>query len=144
MKRGTLIYGESNITQAVQELYPLFEQCQVMTFTGTLGAGKTTLVQALLKKAGVKGPLQSPTFAYVNEYKDASQRDIYHFDLYRLNSLDEFLSSGFDEYLSKGSHAKVLIEWPEIVMSLLQKNVCHVCLDYEGIYKRRLTYVYYE
>lgn len=140
---GSLIYSADQLDQAVDLLWPLFEpgspeKSKVITLTGSLGAGKTTLAQALLRKAGVTGPIQSPTFTYVSVYK-VKNLTMYHFDLYRLSSLQDFVQAGFDEYLY-GENSKVLIEWPEIVMPLLTHDVCHVVIDYEGIEKRKLMY----
>lgn len=134
-----IIYSADELAQAVDFLWPLFEKSAVITLTGSLGAGKTTLAQALLKRAGVTGPIQSPTFTYVSVYKTPSGLTIYHFDLYRLSSLKDFLQAGFDEYLYV-ENAKVLIEWPEIVMPLLKHDVCHVEIEYEGFDQRKLMY----
>ena len=104
---------------------------QVITFTGDLGAGKTTLIRALLKDLGVNQPITSPTFTYVNRYITANGKTLYHFDLYRLNALDEFMAQGFDEYLYQ-PNSWCLIEWPAVVMPLLTHGTCHITLDYDG------------
>jgi tRNA threonylcarbamoyladenosine biosynthesis protein TsaE len=136
----SLIYSLDQLDQAVDFLWPLFGKSKVMTFTGALGAGKTTLVQALLRRAGVVGPIQSPTFTYMVVYKVDPEMTIYHFDLYRLSSLQDFLQAGFDEYLYQND-SKALIEWPEIVMPILMYDVCHVAIDYEGFDQRKLICV---
>jgi len=136
---GSLVYGIDEIQRAVDDIYPLFEKSAIITLTGSLGAGKTTLVQALLARAGVTGPIQSPTFTYVNTYDVPGGSHIHHFDLYRVHSLEEFLESGFDEYLYQ-KNSKALIEWPAIIEPLLKHDVCHLELDYEGLELRRLTY----
>ena len=135
----SIVYGVDNVQRAVDFIYPLFAASAVITLTGSLGAGKTTLVQALLERAGVTGPIQSPTFTYVNTYDVPGGLHIHHFDLYRLHTLEEFLESGFDEYLYQ-KNGKALIEWPAIIDPLLKHEVCHIALDYEGLDLRRLTY----
>jgi tRNA threonylcarbamoyladenosine biosynthesis protein TsaE len=137
--RGELTYSLDELDSVVEVVYPLFKKTSVTTLTGSLGAGKTTLVQALLAKAGVAGPIQSPTYAYLNTYDAQLVPKIFHFDLYRLSSLDEFFMAGFDEYLYQ-SDTKTLIEWPEIVMPILQRDVCHITIDYQGLDKRKITY----
>lgn len=139
--QGSLVYGLDDLQRAVDFVYPLFAKSAVITLTGSLGAGKTTLVQALLTRAGVTGPIQSPTFTYVNTYDLVDGSQIHHFDVYRLHSLAEFLESGFDEYLYQ-KNGKALIEWPAIIDPLLQHDVCHIELDYEGLDLRKLTYRY--
>lgn len=136
---GSFVYSLEHVEELLRVVSPLFDQSAVMTLTGSLGAGKTTLVQALLRHAGVAGPIQSPTFNYVNKYALQDGRIIYHFDLYRLHSLEEFLEAGFQEYLYQPD-TNALIEWPAIVMPLLTHDVCHCVVDYEGIEMRRLSW----
>ncbi len=136
---GSIVYSLESIDAALNIIYPLFERSAAITLTGSLGAGKTTLVQALLARAGVKGPIQSPTFNYVNSYATRDDLILYHFDLYRLQTLEEFIEAGFQEYLYQ-SNTKALIEWPAIVMPLLTHDVCHCVLDYEGLEMRRLSW----
>ena len=62
------------------------DKCRIFTFTGPLGAGKTTLVQALLKASDVRDVITSPTFTYVNIYTNEVGQKFYHFDLYRLTN----------------------------------------------------------
>lgn len=78
---------------------------------GELGAGKTTLVKGILYGVAQVDPafVQSPTFTYLHVY--SGERPVYHFDLYRLRDVDEFLSMGFDEYFDAG--AVCCVEWPE-------------------------------
>jgi tRNA threonylcarbamoyladenosine biosynthesis protein TsaE len=82
----------------------------VVTLRGDLGAGKTTLAQAICRGYGVAEPVTSPTYALVHEY--ASPRGpVYHLDLYRLADARELDGLGWDEIV--GAHALVLVEWPE-------------------------------
>jgi tRNA threonylcarbamoyladenosine biosynthesis protein TsaE len=82
----------------------------VVTLTGELGAGKTTLVQAICEGYGVREEVTSPTFALVHEY-EAPRSPVHHLDLYRLDRPDQLDAIGWDELLS--GHALVLIEWPD-------------------------------
>lgn len=99
--------------------------CRVVGLTGPLGAGKTTLTRALLRHAGVQDEvITSPTFTYVNVYRTKHQT-FYHFDLYRLTSIDDFMLQGFDEYVDD-LESICFIEWPEIIEPLLtmRDDVC--------------------
>ncbi len=91
----------------------------VVAFHGEMGAGKTTFINALCRELGVEtDATASPTFALVNEYRsDTTAELIYHFDLYRLESLDEAIDMGFEDYMDCG--AVCFIEWPEIVDPML-------------------------
>lgn len=82
----------------------------VITITGELGAGKTTLVQAICRGYGVRDEVTSPTFALVHEYESA-RSTVYHLDLYRLDRPDQLDALGWDEIVSGAG--LVLIEWPE-------------------------------
>ena len=121
-------YGLSEIGAIAEELAGLCKDKAVLAFVGSLGAGKTTLIQALLRLWGVKGPIQSPTFSYVNSYR-LPVGAVHHFDLYRLSSAAEFVEAGFHEYLYRPGSIS-LIEWPEIILPLLAAGACHVQLDY--------------
>jgi len=134
------IYGLDDLSTVVDELRQLLEHYRVLTLEGPLGAGKTTLVQELLRAAGVADTVTSPTFTYLNSYEDERGRTYHHFDLYRLGSLDEFLSAGFGEHL-QGEDSFALIEWPAIVMPLLQTGACHATLDYHPEQDKRILQI---
>jgi tRNA threonylcarbamoyladenosine biosynthesis protein TsaE len=139
MKKEEKIFDYQDIPKIVETLYCLMKQCKVFAFEGPLGAGKTTIIRALLEKCGVHEAITSPTFTYVNVYENEMGHLFYHFDLYRLNSLEEFIQAGFDELLYL-EDSWVFIEWPEIVMPLLKKQVCSVKIDYLEDEKRLITY----
>src|SRR5439155_12466456 len=94
----------------------------VFTFSGTLGSGKTTLVQSLLESCGVMEHVTSPTFTYVNCYKNNRGETFYHFDVYRIKNCQDFIQAGFDEYLYQ-PNSWAFIEWPESILSLLDHQV---------------------
>ncbi len=129
-------YSLADVQVVAQKLLKKLDEKQIMTFIGSLGAGKTTLVRAMLRELGVQGVITSPTFTYVNIYKDRSGRTIYHFDLYRVGSVDEFFAAGFDEYLHNPGSI-VLIEWPEVIMPLLA-NAWHVAIEYGATDQERV------
>lgn len=138
MKTQSLTYTIDNIDTIAEKLWSLRNECAIYTFTGPLGAGKTTLVQAMLSQAGVTELYGSPTFTIVNVYK-VQHYNLFHFDLYRITNIDEFLQGGFNEYLY-APNSWCFIEWPEIISSLLMHNVCKVTLDYQEDGSRLLTY----
>lgn len=121
-------YSKDQIGDIVEKLKELLAQCHVMTFTGSLGAGKTTLISNLVRSLGTKDQVNSPTFTYVNIYTLPDGKKIYHFDLYRIETIDQFIEAGFDEYLHV-PNSWVLIEWPAVIEPLLRHDVCRVVID---------------
>ena len=81
----------------------------VVGFSGDLGTGKTTLIQAICRGLGATAPATSPTYALVHHY-DAPVGPVYHVDCYRLRQTDEARDLGFDDMIREG--AVILIEWP--------------------------------
>jgi tRNA threonylcarbamoyladenosine biosynthesis protein TsaE len=105
-----LVLGEDELARWGEAFGYAAHAPLVVTLTGDLGAGKTTLVQAICRGYGVKEEVTSPTFALVHEYQSA-RTPVYHLDLYRLRSPDELEQMGWREIVS--SRALVLVEWPE-------------------------------
>ena len=90
----------------------------VIVLTGDLGSGKTKLTEGILTYFGLQDEISSPTFTIVNEYNTESL-DIFHFDVYRLTDIDEFIAIGGDEYFERGAS---IIEWGEIIEEVLPKD----------------------
>lgn len=116
----------------VDYLKTLFQNHRVFCFYGEMGAGKTTFIQALLKSMGAGDEVSSPTFSIVNEYPVAGDV-IYHFDFYRLNTLQDALNIGVEEYLESG--AICLIEWPQLIESILPQRRVEVYIKDEGDFR---------
>lgn len=96
---------------------------------GDLGSGKTTLTRAILKAAGHEGHVKSPTYALAEHYTidlDGTPTELLHFDLFRMESPEEFIEAGFLEYFD--SDAICIVEWPEKAKELLPQA------DIEGIF----------
>lgn len=93
-----------------RQLAPLLHPGLVIWLEGDLGAGKTTLVRALLRALGHQGPVKSPSYTLVEIYVISSIY-WYHFDFYRFNFPEEFVDAGFGEYFR--DNAICLVEWPD-------------------------------
>jgi len=137
-----IIYALDELEVVVTALKKAMKHCQVFAITGSLGAGKTTTIKALLRNCGVEEVITSPTFTYVNEYHNSSHERFYHFDLYRIQTIEEFQSQGFDEYLYQ-PHSWSFIEWPEVIMPLLTHGVCRVDFDYHEDSNKRVVIIRY-
>jgi tRNA threonylcarbamoyladenosine biosynthesis protein TsaE len=111
----------------------------VVGLVGTLGAGKTRLVQAVATALGVPaGAVTSPTFVLVNEYR-GGHTPVYHFDTYRLKDEDEFLELGPEEYFE--SDGITFVEWADRVEHLLPEDWLEIVLEVTGETQRRVTIV---
>jgi tRNA threonylcarbamoyladenosine biosynthesis protein TsaE len=100
----------------------------VYAFYGEMGAGKTTFINALCRALGVEDDVtNSPSFSIINEYRsDTTAELIYHFDLYRLESLDEAMDIGVEDYFDSG--ALCLLEWPERIEAMLPDDTVNVTI----------------
>ena len=96
---------------------------------GDLGAGKTSLVRALLRRAGVAGAVKSPTYALLEPY-ELSRLNFYHFDFYRFKVPEEFQDRGFAEYFGRG--AVCLVEWPERAAGVMPPIDLSISLQVEA------------
>lgn len=135
-----IIFSYDQLQKIAQSLMEQFNNCRIVTFSGPLGAGKTTLIRELLHLYGVKEEITSPTFTYVNVYQNIEGKIFYHFDLYRIKSIDEFLIAGFDEYLVS-DNSLCLIEWPEVIEPLLKikhEKPYRLILDYAEEKNKRI------
>ena len=94
----------------------------VVVLSGELGAGKTQFTEGFLKFFDLADEISSPTFSIVNEYKK-DNLNIYHFDVYRLEDVDEFYAIGGEEYFSSGI---CIIEWGELIEEALPKNCIRI------------------
>ena len=97
----------------------------VVAFDAPMGAGKTTLISRIAALLGAEDDVTSPTFAIVNQYE--GERTIYHFDMYRIERVEEALDFGSEEYLSSGELC--LVEWPEKIEPLLPEDTMVVRIE---------------
>ncbi len=107
----------------------------VVAFCGAMGAGKTTLISAIMEELGSADTVTSPTFALVNQYYTAERKAVYHFDFYRINTISEAFDMGYEEYFYSGDLC--LIEWPERVEVLLPDDVMVVRIEILSPTERR-------
>jgi tRNA threonylcarbamoyladenosine biosynthesis protein TsaE len=125
--------------QAVAKMVIAESKSRILAFYGDMGAGKTTLIKALLKELGAKDSGSSPTFGIVNEYHSPEGKVLaYHFDFYRLEDETEALDLGIEEYLAQ--QAWIFMEWPEIVESLLPEDTIPIQLEVVNATTRRISY----
>lgn len=90
---------------------------KIVLFDGEMGAGKTTLISAMLDEMGIEDDSSSPTFSIVNEYFSVNYGTVYHFDFYRIEDEEEAYDIGVEEIFEEDAY--IFIEWPERIKNLL-------------------------
>ncbi|WP_255039021.1 tRNA (adenosine(37)-N6)-threonylcarbamoyltransferase complex ATPase subunit type 1 TsaE [Lacihabitans soyangensis] len=124
---------EVDMSAVADEIIRIGSKIPIWTFEGNLGAGKTTLIKILAKKLGIIDPISSPTFSYVNEY----DHKIFHFDCYRLQSVEEALDFGLEEYLDSGKMCWV--EWPQIIESIIPLPKLEIVIEHAQNFSRNIS-----
>lgn len=139
MNRTITIASEADLERAAGEFVSLMGDETVYAFNGPMGAGKTTFIRALVRALGVNDDeASSPSFSIINEYRsDTTAELIYHFDLYRLESVEEALEIGVEDYFDSG--ALCLLEWPERIEALLPDDTVIVDIAVNPDESRTLT-----
>lgn len=127
------------LPQAAKEFTAQMGDETVYAFYGEMGAGKTTFIGELCRALGVEDDLaNSPSFSIINEYRsDTTAELIYHFDLYRLENIDDALEIGVEDYFDSG--ALCLLEWPERIEALLPDDTVKVHITVNPDESRTLT-----
>ncbi|MCS7028917.1 MAG: tRNA (adenosine(37)-N6)-threonylcarbamoyltransferase complex ATPase subunit type 1 TsaE [Bacteroidia bacterium] len=132
MQQTFIVSKIEDLEPVAQKLTEYFGQFEVYALEGEMGSGKTTFMRVLGKVLNVNEEVNSPTYSLVNEYTiDNSIMRIFHFDLFRLNRIEELIEIGFEEYLH-APNVYVFIEWWQMAKPLLEK-VDYVHLMFEKI-----------
>ena len=138
-KSGIRVLTEGGDPVNVLDILRACEPRRVFAIDGQMGAGKTTFIKHLCQQMGSDDVVNSPTFSIVNVY-DITQPytgELYHFDCYRLNTIEEALNFGAEEYLYSGNYC--LIEWPQIIEPLLPEDTVYMSITPLPDGDRRLT-----
>ena len=127
--------GEGETEALGCRLGRVLEPGTVIAYTGDLGAGKTAFTRGLARGLGIPDRVTSPTFTIVNEY--CGERELIHFDMYRLNDSDELFDIGWEDYLARG--AVCAVEWSEKVDDAFYGDETVVRIEKLGDTERKIT-----
>jgi tRNA threonylcarbamoyladenosine biosynthesis protein TsaE len=134
----------SALERVAEEVISSLDGRTVVAFCGAMGAGKTTLISAIMRLLGSEDSVTSPTFALVNSYTtgvspfaESIGKEVYHFDFYRINRIEEVFDMGYEEYFYSGNLC--LIEWPELIEDLLPEDAMVVRIDVVSPTERLFT-----
>jgi len=132
------VHSENELTMVARDIISS-NYSKLILLKGNLGTGKTTFTKIFCELLMSNEQISSPTFSIVNEYT-SPKASIYHFDLYRLESIDEALEIGIEEYLHSGAYC--LIEWPEIIKPLIHDTFIEVKIESLSEKSRRIKVSY--
>ena len=125
--------------QIGMRLGKLAEAGEVYTLTGDLGVGKTVFTQGFAKGLGIDESVNSPTFTILQIY-EGGRLPLYHFDVYRIGSVEEMEETGFEEYIMEDGVS--LIEWADLIEEILPRKRTRVLIEKDlekGFDYRRIT-----
>lgn len=139
MKINISISNIEDLPRAAAEFVAAMGDNRHFAFHAPMGAGKTTFISALCAALGSEDEASSPTFSIVNEYAVApgGSDKIYHFDFYRVETVEELLDMGLDDYWDSGSVC--LMEWPENALGFLPDDTVDVRIEVLPDDSRMLT-----
>ena len=121
-----IMFTLDDIEDVAKKFISFIGDHKIITFSGELGAGKTTFINAVCKALGVKENVTSPTYALIQQYTTASNHILYHMDLYRIKSYEEALDAGIEDCLLSGELC--MVEWPEKAFALFSGKTVSVTL----------------
>lgn len=121
-----ITFTQEELPQAARAFVEGIGNRRLFALQGPMGAGKTTLIAEICRVLGVADDTGSPTFSIVNEYVTPEGNPVYHFDFYRIDSPQDALDIGAEEYFYSGDIC--LMEWPEKVEDILPEETVYVVL----------------
>lgn len=131
-------YIEDQIADVAEQLIQEVPS-KVLCFHGDMGAGKTTLIKAIVRQLGAVDEANSPTFGIVNEYHNDDETLLaYHFDFYRLNDENEAYDLGIEDYFN--TDAWLFMEWPEKITAILPLDAVHIQIEVVDFKTRKLSF----
>ena len=122
-------------TEAIGEKFArMLHPGDVVAFTGGLGAGKTAFTRGMARTLAPDAEVSSPTFALVNDY--GGKVPFWHFDMYRIRTMDDLYSTGFFDYLESGGI--LAVEWGENIAGALPDGTIYVRITADGENERTI------
>ena len=131
-----IVFDEAEIDKAAEDFLELTKSYKIYAFSGELGAGKTTFINALCKKLFALDAATSPTYSIIQEYPTKNGQVIYHMDWYRLRDTEEALNAGVEDCLESGNIC--MIEWPEQALDLLPEQTIFSNFSLINMHTRKL------
>lgn len=135
-KQMEIVFDENEIDKAAGQFLAFTKGYTIFAFSGELGAGKTTFINALCKQLNAEDSATSPTYSIIQEYPTKNGGLLYHMDWYRLENSEEALNAGVEDCLNSGNIC--MIEWPEKAVDLLPEQTIFSNFSLINFYTRKL------
>ena len=120
------------------ELAKTLKPGDIIALIGDLGTGKTTLTKSIAEGLGITEMITSPTFTILHEYHEG-RLPLYHFDVYRINDVEEMFELGYEEYFfGKGV---CVVEWADLIMEVIPKEATVIRMEYGSEENQRIYHV---
>ncbi len=132
-------YSLNEIGEVASKILKEAEHVKCFAFFAEMGAGKTTLINAICAALNVEDSISSPTYSIINEYRTADDKLVVHMDWYRLADEIEVLNAGAEDYMYTAAYS--FIEWPERAQNLLPEGFARVELEAIDANTRRIKLV---
>lgn len=120
-------YSPADLSDIAKDILKKAENYRLFAFYGEMGAGKTTLILEFIKTLNIIDFGSSPTFSIVNEYRAKDNEPVFHFDFYRIQSLEEVYDIGYEDYFFGGAYC--FMEWPEKIEEILPSDTVKIYID---------------
>jgi tRNA threonylcarbamoyladenosine biosynthesis protein TsaE len=133
-------FALDEIDAVAKQIIPYLVHSKIVVVNGEMGAGKTTLIQAVCRQLGVTDQMTSPTFPIIQQYKTIDNTTINHIDVYRLKDAEEAVQAGVEDAITSGDFC--FIEWPQKIINILPLRFINIYLEPENYFKRKLTLKY--
>ena len=126
----TVAISLDELPSFAQKFWHRVKDTKVFLFYGEMGAGKTTVIEALCAAKGVNERMGSPTFSIINQYaytENGEEKLIYHIDLYRLKDEEEIIQAGVEDCVYSGNIC--MIEWPQKAPNLFDNSAAGITIE---------------
>ena len=127
MRKEYISKSEEDTINFASQFASKLQLGNIIILSGDLGAGKTKFTQGILKYFNLENEISSPTFTIVNEYTD-STIPIYHFDVYRINDVEEMFEIGYEEYFF--SEGVSVVEWADLIEEIIPEDAIRINISY--------------
>ena len=125
--RNVIIRDETETKKFATDVAQTLKKGDVIALVGDLGTGKTTLSKYIAEALGITETITSPTFTIVQEY-DSGRLPLYHFDVYRVDDIEEMYRIGYEEYFY--GEGVCIVEWADIVEEIIPEDATVIFIEY--------------